>query len=81
MMEGNILGTGRKNSYFYVYFTDMLKNYQRQVRLFKFSQKQRRAKDEKNDGFSYQWLYFAMASVCNGTMQFCNGYVALKNCL
>ena len=38
MTEGNIFGTDKKNSYYRVYCPDMLNTYQRQTKLFDFSQ-------------------------------------------
>ena len=39
MNEGNIPGTDRKkNGYYYIYSMNMLKTYQRENKLFEFSQ-------------------------------------------
>ena len=37
MTEGNIPSTDRKNSYYFIYFLNMLNTYQRETKLFKFS--------------------------------------------
>ena len=38
MNEGNIPSTDRKNSYYFIYFLNILNTYQRETKLFKFSQ-------------------------------------------
>ena len=68
--EGNMLSTDGKCSSYCIYSRGLLKTYQRETKVFDFSQNRKELQIKRR--------HFAMFSLCNSTTLFCDGNVTFK---
>ena len=60
------------------YFSDILKTYRRQTKLYVFSRDTNMRELKIKHDAPLQRLHFAMAAPCQGMTSHCNGFVGIK---